>query len=50
MSILETIVANTKAGLIAKKAELPIEQIKRSLENLDLPRGRFKDNKKHQVL
>ena len=44
MSILETIVANTKAGLIAKKAELPIEQIKRSLENLDLPRGRFKDN------
>ena len=44
MSILETIVANTKAGLVAKKAELPIEQIKRSLENLDLPRGRFKDN------
>ena len=44
MSILETIVANTKAGLIAKKAELPLEQIKRSLENFDLPRGRFKDN------
>ena len=44
MSILEKIVANTKAGLIQKKAELPIKQIKRSLEDLDLPRGRFKDN------
>ena len=44
MSILEKIVANTKAGLIQKKAVLPIKQIKRSLEDLDLPRGRFKDN------
>ena len=44
MSILEKIVANTKAGLIQKKAELPIKQIKRSLDDLDLPRGRFKDN------
>ena len=44
MSILEKIVANTKAVLIQKKAELPIKQIKRSLEDLDLPRGRFKDN------
>ena len=44
MSILEKIVANTKARLIEKKAELPIDQIKRSLDNLDLPRGRFKDN------
>ena len=44
MSILEKIVANTKAGLIQKKAELSIKQIKRSLEDLDLPRGRFKDN------
>ncbi len=44
MSILEKIVAHTKAGLIQKKAELPIKQIKRSLEDLDLPRGRFKDN------
>ena len=44
MSILEKIVANTKAGLVHKKAELSLEQIKSSLEDLDLPRGRFKDN------
>ena len=44
MSILEKIVANTKAGLILKKAELSLEQIKSSLEDLELPRGRFKDN------
>ncbi|MDA9660230.1 indole-3-glycerol phosphate synthase TrpC [Pseudomonadota bacterium] len=44
MSILEKIVANSKAGLTQKKAELPIKQIKSSLEDLDLPRGRFKDN------
>ena len=44
MSILEKIVANTKVGLIQKKTELPLKQIKRSLEDLDLPRGRFKDN------
>ena len=44
MSILEKIVANTKAGLIQKKAELPIKQIKSSLEDLDLPRGKFKEN------
>jgi indole-3-glycerol phosphate synthase len=44
MSILEKIVANTKAGLIQKKAELSLEQIKSSLEDLELPKGRFKDN------
>ena len=44
MSILEKIVANTKAGLVHKKAELPLEQIKLSLESLDLPKGKFKDN------
>jgi indole-3-glycerol phosphate synthase len=44
MSILEKIVANTKAGLIQKKAELSLEQIKSFLEDLELPRGRFKDN------
>lgn len=43
MSILEKIVANTKAGLIQKKAELSLEQIKSSLEDLRLPKGRFKD-------
>ena len=44
MSILEKIVANSKAGLTQKKAELPIKQIKSSLEDLDLPRGKFKEN------
>jgi len=44
MSILQAIVANTKANLIHKKAELSLEQIKSSLEDLDLPRGRFKVN------
>ena len=44
MSILEKIVANSKAGLIQKKAALSIKQIKSSLEDLDLPRGRFKDS------
>ena len=44
MSILQSIVANTKAKLIHKKEELSLKQIKSSLEDLDLPRGRFKDN------
>ena len=44
MSILEKIVANTKAGLVHKKAELPLEQIKLSLESLDLPKSKFKEN------
>ena len=43
MSILQKIVANTKANLIHKKEELPLEQIKLSLEGLNLPRGKFKD-------
>ena len=44
MSILDKIVANTKAGLIQKKVELSLEQIQSSLEDLELPKGRFKDN------
>ena len=44
MSILQTIITNTQANLIHKKAELPLEQIKSSLEDLDLPKGKFKDN------
>jgi indole-3-glycerol phosphate synthase len=44
MSILQTIVTNTKANLIEKKAQLPLEQIKLSLEDLSLPKGKFKDN------
>ncbi|NBW84782.1 MAG: indole-3-glycerol phosphate synthase TrpC [Proteobacteria bacterium] len=43
MSILEKIVSNTKANLVHKKAELSLEQIKSSLEDLRLPKGRFKD-------
>ena len=44
MSILQTIVTNTKANLIEKKAQLPLKQIKLSLEDLSLPKGKFKDN------
>ena len=44
MGILQKIVANTKANLAHKKAELPLEQIQSSLENLKLPRGKFKDH------
>ena len=44
MSILQKIVANTKTNLVYKKAEFPLEKIRSSLENLKLPRGKFKDN------
>lgn len=44
MSILQKIVANTKANLVLKKAEFPLEKIQDSLENLKLPRGKFKDH------
>ena len=44
MSILQKIVANTKTNLVHKKVEFPLEKIKNSLENLKLPRGKFKDN------
>lgn len=44
MSILQKIVSNTKTNLVHKKAEFPLEKIKSSLENLKLPRGKFKDN------
>ena len=44
MSILQKIVTNTKVNLIEKKAQLPLEQIKLSLEDLSLPKGKFKDN------
>ena len=44
MSILQKIVANTKTNLVHKKGEFPLEKIKSSLENLKLPRGKFKDN------
>ena len=44
MSILQKIVANTRANLAHKKVELPLEKIQSSLENLKLPRGKFKDH------
>ena len=44
MSILEKIVANTKASLVHKKVELPLEQIKLSLKSLDPPKSKFKEN------
>ena len=44
MSILQKIVANTKANLVLKKAKFPLEKIQGSLENLKLPRGKFKDH------
>ena len=44
MSILQKIVANTKANLVLKKAEFPLEKIQGSLENLKLPRSKFKDH------
>ena len=44
MSILQKIVTNTRASLAHKKVELPLEKIQSSLENLKLPRGKFKDH------
>ena len=44
MGILQKIVANTRASLVHKKVELPLEKIQSSLENLKLPRGKFKDH------
>ena len=43
MSILQKIVENTETNLAQKKAELSLEQIKTALDDLHLPRGRFKD-------
>tara|TARA_B100001250_G_scaffold409797_1_gene434882 strand:+ start:1607 stop:2353 length:747 start_codon:yes stop_codon:yes gene_type:complete len=44
MSILQKIVANTKANLVQKKVEFPLEKIQSSIENLKLPRGKLKEN------
>ena len=48
MSILQKIVDNTRIKLINKKAELPLEQIKISLDGINLPKGRFKSNISNQ--
>ena len=44
MSILQKIVENTETNLVQKKGELSLEQIKTVLDDLHLPRGRFKEN------
>ena len=44
MGILQKIGANTRATIAHKKVELPLEKIQSSLENLKLPRGKFKDH------
>lgn len=44
MGILQKIVANTRVSLAHKKVKLPQEKIQSSLENLKLPRGKFKDH------
>ena len=44
MSILQKIVKNTETNLVQKKGELSLEQIKTALDDLHLPRGRFKEN------
>jgi len=48
MNILQKIVDNTRTKLINKKAELPLEQIKISLDGINLPKGRFKSNISNQ--
>ena len=44
MSILKKIVENTRENLKAKKAKLPLEDVKSSLKKLDLPRSNFKSS------
>ena len=44
MTILNDIVENTRAKLHAKKAELPLEDIISKLNELNLPKGAFKEN------
>ena len=44
MTILDDIVKNTQEKLIEKKVNVPLEEIKSQLKNLELPRGVFKEN------
>jgi|TARA_B100001093_G_C26552797_1_gene895233 indole-3-glycerol phosphate synthase len=44
MTILNDIVKKTQKKLIEKKANMPLEEIKSQLKNLELPRGVFKEN------
>ena len=43
MSILQNIVDKTRAKLVERKAELTLSQIKISLQDLNLPKSRFKE-------
>ena len=48
MSILQNIVNKTRAKLVERKAELTLSQIKISLQDLNLPKSRFKEKLAHK--
>ena len=48
MSILQNIVDKTRAKLVERKAELTLSQIKISLQDLNLPKSRFKEKLAHK--
>ena len=48
MSILQNIVDKTRAKLVERKAELTLNQIKISLQDLKLPKSRFKEKLAHK--
>jgi len=48
MSILQNIVDNTRVKLVERKAELTLSQIKISLQDLNLPKSRFKEKLAHK--
>ena len=48
MSILQNIVNKTRVKLVERKAELTLSQIKISLQDLNLPKSRFKEKLAHK--
>ena len=48
MSILQNIVNKTRAKLVERKAELTLSQLKISLQDLNLPKSRFKEKLAHK--
>ena len=48
MSILQNIVDKTRAKLVERKAELTLSQLKISLQDLNLPKSRFKEKLAHK--
>ena len=48
MSILQNIVDKTRVKLVERKAELTLSQIKISLQDLNLPKSRFKEKLAHK--